>query len=257
MQIEGLDNIRDIGGYRTMDGKTVKKGLLYRADALSKMTPNGITQFEQLNIGYIFDLRADGEIARKPDPAIRGASYYHTQVADTTATLIWPSTDEETYEFYSGSASRNYYIAASEYMVISARSRESLKTILTIAQENTEGKSLIWHCSGGKDRTGYISAVFLSLLGVDNETIIQEYLLTNIDRKEFDEKEREYMDTEYFHGDKTMMEGFLAVQEARREYVDIFLSGIQNLYGTVENYVVTECGLSQEDLNTIKSIYTE
>jgi protein-tyrosine phosphatase len=257
MHIDGLDNIRDIGGYKTIDGKTVKRGLLYRADALSKMTPDGIAQFEQLNIGYIFDLRADSEIARRPDPAIKGAAYYHTQVADTTATLIWPSTDEETYEFYSGPASRNYYIAASEYMVIAARSRESLKTILTIAKENTEGKGLIWHCSGGKDRTGYISAVFLSLLGVDNETIIHEYLLTNIDRKEFDEREREYMDAEYFHGDKTMMEGFLAVQEARREYVDIFLTGIQSLYGTVDNYVITELGLTQEDLDTIKSMYTE
>ncbi|MDR1469111.1 MAG: tyrosine-protein phosphatase [Spirochaetaceae bacterium] len=257
MRIEGLDNIRDIGGYKTADGKTVKKGLLYRADALSKMTPNGIAQFERLNIGYIFDLRSDGEIARKPDPAIKGAAYYQTRVADTTATLIWPSTDEETYAFYSGPASRNYYIAASEYMVIATQSRESLKTILTIARENKESKGLIWHCSGGKDRTGYISAVFLSLLGVDNETIIQEYLLTNIDRKEFDEKEREYMDAEYFHGDKTMMEGFLAVQEARREYVDIFLSGIQNLYGTVDNYVITELGLTQEDLNSIKSLYTE
>jgi protein-tyrosine phosphatase len=257
MHIDGLDNIRDLGGYKTLDGKTVKQGLLYRTDALSKMTPDGIAQFEQLNIGYIFDLRADDEIARKPDPAVNGAVYYHTQVADTIPTLIRPSTYEEIREFYSSPASRNYYISASEYMVIAARSRESLKTILTAAKENAEGRGLIWHCSGGKDRTGYISAVFLSLLGVDNETVIQEYLLTNIDRKEFDEREREYMDTEYFHGDKTMMEGFLAVQEARREYVDIFLTGIQSLYGTVDNYVITELGLTRDDLDTIKSMYTE
>jgi hypothetical protein len=54
-----------------------------------------------------------------------------------------------------------------------------------------------------------------------------------------------------------MMEGFRAVQEARREYVDIFLTGIQNLYGTADNYIIAELGLTQEDLNVIKSMYTE
>jgi protein-tyrosine phosphatase len=257
MRITGLDNIRDMGGYKTVNGRTVKRGVIYRSDTLSKLKPEGITQIEALGIGHIFDLRSDSEIARKPDPEIKGAVYHHTEILADTPMLKWPETDEETIAFYAGPASRNYYIDASKYMVVSARSRESLKTILTIALENQEGKGLLWHCSGGKDRAGFVSAVFLSLLGLDNETITQEYLLTNIDRKEFDDSEREYMDAEYFHGDKTLMEGFRAVQEARREYVDIFLSGIQSLYGTVDNYLIQEVGFTQADLDKIKALYTE
>jgi protein-tyrosine phosphatase len=257
MRISGLDNIRDIGGYKTANGRTVKRGLLYRSDTLSKLTQEGIRQFEALNIGAIFDLRAESEIKRKPDPQIRGAEYYHTEIPSNAPTAEWPATDEETIAFYKDPATLNYYVNGSRYMMNSRLGRESLKTILNTALRNNGRKAMIWHCSGGKDRTGYISAVFLSLLGVDNETIIREYLLTNEDRKEFDDQERIAMDQQYFHGDRQMMAGFLAVQQARRENVDVFLSELQSIYGTADNYLTVELGFTQAELNRIKAIYTE
>jgi protein-tyrosine phosphatase len=257
MRISGLDNIRDMGGYKTATGRTVKRGLLYRSDTLSKLTQEGIRQFEALNVGAIFDLRDDGEIARKPDPQIRGAEYFHAEIPSNAPAAGWPATDEETIAFFKDPATLNYYVTGSRYMMNSRLGRESLKTILNTALRNNGRKAMIWHCSGGKDRTGYISAIFLSLMGVDNETVIREYLLTNEDRKEFDDQERIAMDRQYFHGDRQMTAGFLAVQQARRENVDVFLSELQSIYGTVDNYLIVELGFTQAELNRIKAIYTE
>ncbi|MDR1215945.1 MAG: tyrosine-protein phosphatase, partial [Treponema sp.] len=194
---------------------------------------------------------------RKPDPQIRGAEYFHTEIPSNAPTAGWPATDEETIAFFKDPATLNYYVSGSRYMMNSRLGRESLKSILNTALRNNGRKAMIWHCSGGKDRTGYISAIFLSLMGVDNETIIREYLLTNEDRKEFDDQERIAMDRQYFHGDRQMTAGFLAVQQARRENVDVFLSELQSIYGTVDNYLIVELGFTQTELNRIKAIYTE
>jgi protein-tyrosine phosphatase len=194
--IDGLSNIRDIGGYKTKDGKTVKKGLVYRSDTPAKLTPTGIEQIEQFNLGYIFDLRADGEIARKPDPQITGAQYVHTEILADPMLMTAPSGFEEVRAFYASDSAKSYYIKGSRYMYNSSVSRRSIGKIILTALEGKGEKAFLYHCSGGKDRTGFVSAILLSLLGVDNETIVKEYLLTNVDRKAFDDAERETMDKE-------------------------------------------------------------
>jgi protein-tyrosine phosphatase len=257
MEIDGLSNIRDLGGYKTKDGKTVKKQLMYRSDTLSKLSPKGIEQVEQLNLGYIFDLRADNEIARKPDPQIAGAQYSQTEILADPLVRSAPNGLEEVRAFYASDAAKTYYMRGSRYMYNSSTSRKSIENIILSALGGNAEKAFLYHCSGGKDRTGYVSAIILSLLGVDNETIVKEYLLTNVDRKAFDDAERETMDKEYFKGDKNMMDGFLSIQQARARYVDIFLTELQGIYGTVDNYLILETGLTQEQLDRFKAIYTE
>lgn len=256
IKINGLDNIRDIGGYKTKDGKTVKWGLLYRSDSLSKMTKKGQKDFEKLNIQYIFDLRDDNEVAKAPDPVFTKIKYVHTEIPTSGAAAKKPVTTEEIQNFYSNPDTLNYWLNGYEYMVGSAKARESLKTILLDSIESNGKKGIIWHCSGGKDRTGFISVVFLSLLGVDNETIINDYLLTNEYRRKFDEKELEDM-RKIFNNDPVMEKGFLSIQQAKPEYVEVFLDKIQRLYGTTDNYLIKEVGLTQTQIDKIKAIYTE
>jgi protein-tyrosine phosphatase len=255
-KVEGLDNIRDIGGYKTKDGKKVKWGILYRADSLSKMTENGKKDFEKLKIGYIFDLRDDNEIAKAPDPVFKNTKYIHTEIPTSGVTAQKPRTTEEIRAFYSKPETLNYWKDGYEYMVGSSKARESIKTILLTSLENKGKTGLIWHCSGGKDRTGFVSVIFLSLLGVDNETILKDYLLTNEYRKKFDTKELEDM-KKIFENDPVMTEGFLAIQQAKPEYAAVFMDKIERLYGTTENYLIQEVGITQEQINEIKAIYTE
>lgn len=256
VKVDGLDNIRDIGGYKTKDGKKVKWGVLYRADSLSKMTENGKKDFEKLKIGYIFDLRDDNEIAKAPDPVFKNVTYIHTEIPTSGIVQGKPGSTEEIKEFYSKPETLDYWKNGYEYMVGSSEARESLKTILLTSLENKGKTGMIWHCSGGKDRTGFISVIFLSLLGVDNETILKDYLLTNEYRKKFDTKELEDM-KKIFENDPVMTEGFLAIQQAKPEYAGVFLDKIERLYGTTENYLIKEVGMTQEQLNEIKALYTE
>lgn len=256
VKVAGLDNIRDIGGYKTKDGKRVKWGKLYRADSLSKMTENGKKDFEKLKIGYIFDLRDDNETAKAPDPVFKNVTYLHTEIPTSGVAPQKPRTTEEIRNFYSNPETLNYWKDGYEYMTGSSKARDSLKTILLTALENKKESGMIWHCSGGKDRTGFISVIFLSLLGVDKETIIKDYLLTNEYRKNFDTKELEDM-KKIFENDPVMTEGFLAIQQAKPEYVAVFIDKIERLYGTTENYLIKEAGMTQEQLNEIKIMYTE
>jgi protein tyrosine/serine phosphatase len=204
--VDGCHNFRDLGGYPTDDGGTLRWRLLFRADGLHSLSPIGVaTLRDDLGLGDIVDLRSTHELeldGRGPlaDEAIR---FHHLPLFD--------SATREERERPVGVNLADLYFGMIDF------AREPLaRVVATLARTDAPA---VFHCAAGKDRTGVVSALLLSLLGVRDEIIVADYAATRdaldaiISRLMSSEGYREMLDElppDTMHADPETMEGFLA-----------------------------------------------
>jgi len=157
-------NLRDLGGYATGDGRTVRSGVLFRADGLFRLAGEDVARFAELGVRAVLDLRrpdelvSDGRIPDLPDLVYRNVSL---QQAPWTSMLVRP-------EDMPGYLADRYTEMADEALESGAMG-EALRFLVT------EPGPTVFHCMAGKDRTGVIAAVVLSLMGVADEVIAADY----------------------------------------------------------------------------------
>ncbi len=160
LHLVGAPNARDIGGYTTADGRTVKSGLVFRTDALNALAPADLDQLAIRDVTVVDDLRTMYERSLAPDRIPPGAAANWRDVLGGS-----PITDLIDLP----SAYRAFVTGPDASAAFAAVLRD-------IA--NTDG-AVVYHCSAGKDRTGWMTAVLLTILGVDRNTIDADYLLSN------------------------------------------------------------------------------
>ena len=172
LTLQGGCNFRDIGGYRTADGRQVKWGRVFRAGVLSYVTAGDHTSLGALGIRTICDLRRAEERLKEP-----------TRWPDETAhTLHWDDeSDVQSLRKYAARqpATGDGMFAAmlDLYRGLPLRMSARIRGLLTSVVEGH--LPIVVHCAAGKDRTGVAIAVLLSALGVPRETVLEDYLLTN------------------------------------------------------------------------------
>ncbi|MBL1075327.1 tyrosine-protein phosphatase [Nocardia sp. 2] len=187
IELEGARNFRDIGGYRTADGRTVRTGIVFRSNRIDALTDLDLAKLTAAGITLDVDLRAVWERDKAHDRVPAGARYlvadvfsmdglsFHEFPAITLGRvliegLITGSSD-------SGSAgvvqTINY-----PFLVNSRGADLAFRTLLTSIAGNTGGATL-YHCTDGKGRTGWATAVLLTLLGVPRETVNADFLASN------------------------------------------------------------------------------
>lgn len=188
IDMAGVPNVRDLGGYVMKDGRTVRKGLLLRGGFLRKALPEDVAMFRNVyHLSKIFDFRTDHEVAHAPDVPVLGAEY------------IWiPTLDEKTGFALGGFFSSGKYRGIEELILGEASNPEVQKicedfytsivdneysqlqysTVMQMILAQKSG-SIYWHCSQGKDRTGMGAAFILAALGADRTTIIEDFNLSN------------------------------------------------------------------------------
>jgi len=178
IHLDGVFNMRDIGGLQTSTGRAVRKGLLYRADALSWISESDIHRIrDDLGISLILDLRLPKESERARSPLFRSQSG-----AATSAPLV----------SYVNISFRCTDDPAEDVVTVIALSRQlsdgykmyvehSAARIARAVQVLAEAGSLpaIIHCSGGKDRTGVLLAIILDAIGIEHAQIIDDYAATD------------------------------------------------------------------------------
>ena len=184
IRIPGLANARDIGGYpvATSPGKIVKRGLVFRASEPSKATDEGIAKLQELSIRVVYDLRSAEEIEHD-GRRIRewpGTTRIHAPIFSDQAHN--PESLAARFKSYSDNPN-GFVFGYQEDILYSASSVESktqpFKQILEHLAFTTTSPILL-HDSAGKDRTGVICALALSLCGVDDEVVAHEYSLTDL-----------------------------------------------------------------------------
>lgn len=167
LHLAGVANARDIGGYRTVDGRTVRTGMVYRTDQLNNLTPADLAELSRRQVREVDDLRTVYERALGPDriPAgVRGNWY--DMVGETPLPELVSSLagGPEMYRAFITTPGANRAVAA---------------VLRDVLENGRNGGAVLFHCTAGKDRTGWVAAVLLTLLGVDRDTVTEDYLLSN------------------------------------------------------------------------------
>ena len=167
IRLEGAHNVRDLGGYPTAAGRTTRWRAFLRADALHGLTPADMQTLLDLGLRTIIDLRSDIEISRQPSAFIGhdAVRYHHVPLFDGLAPV-----DAMAQKMTAFDLSTRYADAAEHCRPAISR----VAAIIAMAEEGT----VLFNCTAGKDRTGIVAAMLLSLAGVDNEEIATDYALT-------------------------------------------------------------------------------
>jgi protein-tyrosine phosphatase len=158
--LEGANNTRDIGGYATRDGRTIRRGLVYRSGALSQLTAEGCHGFRELGIRRVIDFR--NRLA--PSPLFDGDAVC---VFETSSMSLLPVLSEATE------------VPEQRYVQTVVNYAHSYRQAFELLAE-PDNLPLLYHCAAGKDRTGIMTALLLTLLGVDRNRVIADYELSDL-----------------------------------------------------------------------------
>ncbi|MFC8734334.1 tyrosine-protein phosphatase [Luteimicrobium sp. NPDC057192] len=173
VRLDGTVNFRDLGGYRTTDGQWVAMGKVYRSDALDKLTDADLAKLRRLGIRTDVDLRTADERAAAPDRVPSGAKLV---VADVLGGSIG-----STFNPTSADAAAQLMVEGERSMVSSASAKAAYTQLFDAV---SSGGAVVFHCTAGKDRTGWGAAALLTTLGVPGSTVRADYLLSNTYRAE-------------------------------------------------------------------------
>jgi protein-tyrosine phosphatase len=160
----GAVNFRDLGGYRTADGRRTRWRTLFRADGLSSLETSDLQVIRELGITTVIDLRTSAELERGRFPVETvPVDYHHLPLLDEVP-------DPDSFALTPG-------MLATQYQDMVRDAAPQIAGALTIVARQ-QSHPLVVHCAAGKDRTGVLVAVLLGLLGVPDETIVADYALS-------------------------------------------------------------------------------
>lgn len=167
LPIEGCVNFRDLGGYRNRDGRTVRWRRLYRSDALQDMTSDDASYaIKELGLRMVVDLRNSDEAERDGRGPLADSAVEYRHI---------PLLEERGFPPFTGQDVVERLSTTYQWLVHNSGAR--VATAVNAIAEAEGG--VVFHCSAGKDRTGLMAAMLLEVLGVDDETIAADYILTN------------------------------------------------------------------------------
>ncbi|QNG19471.1 tyrosine-protein phosphatase [Rhodococcus triatomae] len=249
--LTSVPNLRDIGGYRSAEGGRVRHGVLYRSTDLSRLTEPDEQEFARLRIATVYDLRTVDERTAAPDRLPAGTRALDLDVladkrlraipAQMLAVIADPSiADRE----LGGGRAEEYFVGSYRDFVTLPSAVSAYRALFgDLAALPDDGPALV-HCTTGKDRTGWATASLLLLLGVDEDDVFQDYLLTNeLLLPALGEVFERFAAA---GGDPELLEPVLGV---RPEYLHAALATVREHFGSIEGYFGTGLGLG-EDVQT-------
>jgi protein-tyrosine phosphatase len=242
-RLASVDNFRDLAGaaagYPTVDGKQMRRGVFYRSNALT-LNASDLTTIGQLGIASVYDLRTPGEIARTADLLPRGA------VSQTLNVLGVP--DFVAPAFATAAAAVAFMEAQARSYVTGAAQRAAYGALLTRLAGGPDAQ--LFHSSAGKDRTGWVAALLLSIANVPLDVIMQDYLLSNVYRALSIQAETATLRAQDGDAVATVEAPLLSVQE---NYLQAGFDQVQASYGTMSSYLTQGLGLSQSTIDSLHS----
>jgi protein-tyrosine phosphatase len=247
--LHGGQNFRDMGGYRTDDGRSVKWRMLYRSGSMHHLTPDDLETLRELGIQSIVDLRSTNEREREPLGATDGFAptvfAEHYVFAESQLGQALPSSNME-----AGHAREAFQRA---YRHIPYQFAPQFRAMF--GQMLANKVPIIINCSGGKDRTGVAAALVLTALGVPREAVVEDYLLSQIHfRPRMAAESPVGADRRWQNMAPELMDVLRGVHES---YLDAAFASIDERSGGLDAYFETVLGLAASDLEALKDRYLE
>jgi protein-tyrosine phosphatase len=268
LPVKGIVNARDLGGYEVSGGYRIKLGMLFRTAHLAGARTADLAYLESLSIGLVVDFRVDREKQGKLDQAIPGARCLDLPI-DAGGAMSAKATEEEKRKILGkkGFNVKKIIVAAAFNEKAKTIAREMYPTIffypdcqrqmaafLRLVVEEGD-KPILFHCTQGKDRTGIASALLLAALGADRKTIVTDFDMTN---QVYEKDVRKYTRRVRFWGGKeeevAVVKAFMG---ANTENFIKALDAVDAQYGSLEAYLKGPMGLTDADIQTLRTRYLE
>ena len=231
-----MKNFRDIGY------ENIKKGLLFRSEALISLSKEDQTLLMSKNLRTVVDLRTLDENQREKDmdlPSVKNVSI-----------SILPTDKESQQEIGPVNVMGLQLpdLAVCYRQLVRPNRKEMWTEIFNLLLEDND--PVLFHCSQGKDRTGVVVAMILSALGVSKETIYQDYLLTNVNPV-FAPSYEQFAATL----PEEVRKAFFAHFGANKEYLDAMFDEINKVYGSINSFFKECCSLDEDKLKALRTKY--
>jgi protein-tyrosine phosphatase len=257
----GAPNARDLGGLVTVDGGRLRRGALLRASALGRLSDQDVAALSKLDLSLVIDLRDPSEIRvappdRLPEPL---PPTRHIPVFDaahpvfTYISAILLGHGGADYAGLREQGTPAAMLAIYRWFVADAGARRSFGAALR-AIAGAGGRPVLFHCSAGKDRTGWLSAVLLELLGVDRSVIVEDYLATNGYAQAVN---LAIMDAMRARGLAVDPDTLLPLFEARLEYLSAAYAEVEREFGGVGGYVHAGLGIDRATIAALRGAVLE
>jgi len=250
--LEGAANFRDLGGYATRDGRHVKWGLLYRSDNLSKLTDADLQKVSTLGLRLVCDFRGPQEWRAAPDrlPAQSPPQVAHLEIWDKSfdaggirKAILSGHVDVDL---------RQMLIEGNRLFAtrFAPRYREMFARIT-----KPQNLPALVHCTAGKDRAGFASALILRVLGVPDKTIYEDFLLTNYYTAAKIQRTLWLVRiTSLFRVDPEQIRPVLGVERA---FLDAAFGAIDEKYGSFDRYRREVLGLDDAAVTAFRNLVLE
>ncbi|MGO4710500.1 tyrosine-protein phosphatase [Chryseobacterium sp. 2TAF14] len=244
VKMEGAYNFRDTGGYKTTDGKEVALGRVFRSDAIDKLSDKDLKTFKNKKITTVVDFRGIEEAKKAPDILPENTNYLLCPAGSnnlpTAQDMVKFLKDKNfLFDMY-GEGGLPYF---------GERYRSLFVQLLALKPD----ESLLFHCTGGRDRTGMASALFLKILGVPQDVIESDYVASNFYLAKNPTMKNMYSGLSKMAG---MSEAEIKAQmELRPELIRNFFAAINKKYGSVENFFQVEMGIGPREIVVLKQKY--
>ena len=266
--VNGIINARDLGGYIMQDGRRLRDGMLLRSAHLADATDEDLQYLSSIPIAKVIDFRKDIEMNGKTDRMVPGAEYIRLEI-DASGKIVSQATEDEKRLF-----TGNKQFDVKKFMVMAAfnpmaqriaqqmypnltndpECRKQFKQFFRLILDTANG-AILYHCTQGKDRTGFASALILAALGAGRDTIVADFDATN---RVYEEDVRQCCQNVRLMGGKeneiATVKSFLGAN------TDNFIKALESIdreFGTMEAYLKGPIGLTEQDILTLRERYLE
>ena len=255
--MEGGRNFRDMGGYTTADGRTLKKGQLYRSGVLHHLTEADYQTIEQLDIGTVVDLRATEE--RHSEPTEWQAGNINMLTWDYEMNLDGNDALFTRLAQPGVTAQDAELVMAEMYRDMVSQQRPHYAAMFE--ELATSGDALLFHCSAGKDRTGIAAALVMTALGMDRDTVMADFTLSEAiltdprfanSAPALDEQMSDEQNAQYAALAQLPQPAIAALMGTRPIYLETAFDEMTKQYGSVDAYIKDGLGVSEEEIAALR-----
>lgn len=263
IDLKGLGNTRDLGGYRTTDGAVLQHKRVIRSGALASAVPEDLTILSgAYGMKKIVDFRTPTECMQKPDPKLMGVEYIRNSILNEAQMGITHEGEQRPADLIDsmiamvheiGEGAEHYLADLYPVLVTDAHCISGYRNFFEILLSHENGAAL-YHCSEGKDRVGTGTALLLSALGVDQDTIMEDYLLTN----RYSEEKRQgilAMLRERAPEDELLYRRFLILNSVHESYLASVFDTVKSVYGSMELFLTQQLGLNTGKRSRLRELY--
>jgi protein-tyrosine phosphatase len=238
--MDSVQNLRDMGGYLSSRGKFTRWGMVYRSSEIGRMSEWDTLRLNRLKIKTILDLRSLSEVTASPVNYTK-AQIVHIPIESDMSDIVHRIKEGKVRKGDGSLFMQDLYL-----QYITANRREFAQALRFFLNE--DNYPILFNCSLGKDRVGFLAALLLAALDVPEETILRDYVATN-----------DYVDLKRYANlvqglDTDAQEALTVILSANETFLNLALKKIKKEYGSVSQYLSEEMQLTEKQKEKLKDI---